>query len=145
MKNVYLAAPLFTPLEREFNLRIARILEERFKVFLPQRDGVLIPGRSISREEFLELSKNAFLSDTGAIAASDFVVAILDGRTIDEGVAFELGFARALGKTCVGLRSDTRVLLPQGINPMIESSVSLMLYSEQGLVEWASGESGFGG
>jgi hypothetical protein len=31
----------------------------------------------------------------------------------------QLGYARALGKMCIGLKTDDRALLPSGDNPMI--------------------------
>ena len=39
---------------------------------------------------------------------------------LDEGVAFEIGYARALGIFCIGFKSDDRSMLPTGDNPMIE-------------------------
>lgn len=60
--------------------------------------------------------------DTAAIEQCDFLIAVLDGRTVDEGVAFELGYARALGKTCLGFKSDDRVMVPTGDNPMLGSA-----------------------
>lgn len=60
-----------------------------------------------------------FEADVNAIKNSNHVVAVLDGRTVDEGVAFEIGFGRALGKVCIGLKTDDRALLPSGDNPMI--------------------------
>lgn len=35
--NLYLAAPLFNPMEREFNTKLAERLSFSFDVFLPQR------------------------------------------------------------------------------------------------------------
>jgi len=60
-----------------------------------------------------------FKRDIEAIVNSDILIAVLDGRTIDEGVAFELGYANALGKPCFGLKTDDRTMLPSGDNPMI--------------------------
>jgi nucleoside 2-deoxyribosyltransferase len=133
---VYIAGPLFTPYERGLNARIAEILEGNFDTFLPQRDGVLIPGRDVSRQEFIALSKEVFAADTRAIQESDLLLAVLDGRAVDEGVAFELGCAHALGKECIGFRSDARVLLPGGHNPMIEGALSNQLSSEDELAIW---------
>lgn len=136
MKKVYFAAPLFTPQERAFNSRLTSMLEQSFEVFLPQRDGVLIPGQSISQSEFSTLSTTAFTSDLRAIANCDYLFAVLDGRTIDEGVSFELGYAFALGKVCIGFRTDTRVLLPHGNNPMIECCLTTHIQSEDALHSW---------
>ena len=136
MKKVYLAGPLFTPLERTLNLQLAILLEERFTVFLPQRDGLLLAGCELTRDQFIKACADVFSSDVRAIAECDILLAVLDGRVIDEGVAFELGYAHALGKLCIGYRTDSRVLLPQGLNPMIECSLFARLASEADVRIW---------
>ena len=98
-------------------------------MFLPQRDGVLIPGAILDAADFVVSSRRAYEADTAAIAGSKAILAVLDGRSIDEGVAFELGFAAALGKPCFGFKSDARVLLPLGDNPMIAGAVHQYLTS----------------
>lgn len=54
---------------------------------------------------------NAELARNNAedIRRSDAVVACLDGPDVDSGVAAEVGYAFALGKTIHGLRADFRV------------------------------------
>ena len=64
------------------------------------------------------------------------VISVLDGAHIDEGVAFEVGFAFALGKPCVGLQTDTRRQLPTGNNPMLNRSLSPIFQTQQHLLEW---------
>lgn len=61
----------------------------------------------------------------------------LDGRVVDEGAAFELGFAHALGKQCVGYRTDVRVLLPCGLNPMVTVPLSDTFKCIEALEAWA--------
>ena len=40
-KKVYLAGPLFNQAEKDFNLKITKVLEHNgYQVFLPQRDGI---------------------------------------------------------------------------------------------------------
>jgi nucleoside 2-deoxyribosyltransferase len=137
-KLVYVAGPLFTPYERELNSRVCVILEQKFQTFLPQRDGILLPGRTLNAQQFADLSKEVYESDRSAIGQCEIIFGILDGRVVDEGVAFELGYGAALGKLCVGFRTDTRVLLPSGHNPMIQSCLAIVLRSESELVEWVS-------
>jgi nucleoside 2-deoxyribosyltransferase len=60
----------------------------------------------------------------------------MDGRTIDEGAAFELGYAFALGKACVGLKTDARSLFTFGDNPMIEGAVREIFHDETSLCRW---------
>ncbi len=118
--RAYLAAPLFNPRERHFNEQLEKHLAPYVDVFLPQRDGELLT-RLIAQGQSLAVAQNTvFSNDIAAIEASDIVVAVLDGRTVDEGVAFEIGYARALGIFCIGFKSDDRSMLPTGDNPMIE-------------------------
>lgn len=60
----------------------------------------------------------------------------MDGRSIDEGASFELGYAFALGKVCVGLKTDNRTLLAIGDNPMIEVALRYICRDEQELFDW---------
>ena len=66
-----------------------------------------------------EAQEQIFKADCKAIRSACVIVAVLDGRTIDEGVAFEIGYGYGIGKTCFGLKADDRVMLPTGDNPMI--------------------------
>ena len=117
--RAYLAAPLFNPRERNFNEQLEKHLAPYVDVFLPQRDGELLT-RLIAHGRPLAVAQNmVFTNDVAALEAIDTVVAVLDGRTVDEGVAFEIGYARALGKFCIGFKSDDRIMLPTGDNPMI--------------------------
>ena len=117
--RVYLAAPLFNDLERGFNARLSELISPMAEVFLPQRDGKLM--RDLVRDGMpLSTARQlVFEADVNALRRCDCVVAVLDGRTIDEGVAFEIGYARALNKLCLGLKTDDRALLASGDNPMI--------------------------
>jgi hypothetical protein len=62
-------------------------------------------------------------------------------RSIDEGACFELGYAFALGKTCVGLKTDSRTLFPFGDNPMIEAALRHIFRDEADLFTWLAGYS----
>jgi nucleoside 2-deoxyribosyltransferase len=135
--KLYLAAPLFSLAERADNEKICRVLERWCDVFLPQRDGELIPHliqRGVSEEDAYRI---VFDRDVAAIESCDALIINLDGRTIDEGAAFELGLAHALGKSCVGYRTDVRVLLPWGINPMIRVPLSSVFGCVEELERWA--------
>lgn len=117
--RAYLAAPLFNDMERTFNSEIEGQLTPYVDVFLPQRDGGLLKELVTAGRPALEARALVFQKDVNAIGDADILIAILDGRTVDEGVAFELGYARALGKSCIGLKTDDRAMLPTGDNPMI--------------------------
>jgi nucleoside 2-deoxyribosyltransferase len=84
------------------------------------------------------MSRKVFACDVEAIARAEVLVAVLDGRTVDEGVAFELGVAFAFKKICVGFRSDSRVLLPFGINPMIQGAITNSVSNITQLRKWAA-------
>jgi len=133
--RVYFAAPLFNPVERAFNEDMARRLQPVADVFLPQRDGALLTKLVAGGQSVHLARRKIFNSDTGAINDCHAVVAVLDGRTIDEGVAFELGYATALGKVCIGYKSDDRVMLPTGDNPMISVACQYSCSSLDALVE----------
>ena len=77
-----------------------------------------------------------FRQDIEAIDSCDVLIILMDGRSIDEGASFELGYAFALGKTCVGLKTDQRTLLPFGDNPMIEAALRHIFRDEADLYAW---------
>jgi nucleoside 2-deoxyribosyltransferase len=137
--RLYLAGPLFSEPERSFNATLARELERTFSVYLPQRDGCLIVDLV---EEFhipwSEAAAEVFERDIAAICNADLVIAILDGRSIDEGTAFELGYAFALRKECWGLKTDPRTLLKYGDNPMILGALKQTFATCHALLDTAS-------
>jgi nucleoside 2-deoxyribosyltransferase len=134
---VYFAAPLFSEAELAYNIELTALLEEHVDVYLPQRDGgklVDLIAKGVQREAAF---KSIYDRDIHALNESDALFLLLDGRTIDEGAAFELGFAVALGKHCVGLQTDPRRLLPHGNNPMIEMPLKGLFQSKCQMVCWA--------
>ncbi len=113
---VYLAAPLFTQVERRWNRELARLLEERvegLEVVLPQ--DYRVDGRFNDRQRLEEL----FTRCIEGVRAADVIVAILDGPDADSGVAFEMGYAHASGKPIVGVRTDFRQSQERGVNLMV--------------------------
>lgn len=134
---IYFAAPLFSEAELSFNIRLASILEPKIDVYLPQRDG----GRLVDLIAKGVTPKDAYTSiferDVEALRECDALLIVLDGRTIDEGAAFELGLAYAMGKPCVGYQSDPRRLLPAGNNPMIACALRQVFENSEALAEWA--------
>ena len=106
-KKVYFAAALFNEGEREYNLKIASILESYgYEVFLPQRDGYnpdTLKGKT--DEEIIDI---IFKDDVEQIKKADILFAVLDGAVPDEGMCIEIGMAYANGKRCYGIRNDLR-------------------------------------
>ena len=118
-KKVYFAGPMFCQAEKDYNLKIANILEKHgYEVFLPQRDGfeaAMLEGKT---EE--ELTKMIFTKDVSEILKADIIFMNLDGRVPDEGACIELGIAYAENKRCYGIKTDTRSAeLILDLNPMI--------------------------
>ena len=121
--NVYVAAPLFSAKEREWNSSLRNRLGEFCDVYLPQEDGSLLVDL-VKNGMPVEEAKNAiFAGDLQAIERCDILLLVMDGRVIDEGASFELGYAYCRAKICIGLKTDVRSLLPIGDNPMIECAL----------------------
>lgn len=120
MKNIYLAAPLFSEAECEFNCKLRdEIKNAGFNVFLPQEDSNNIKDKK-NRQKII------FGKNLDAIENSDIMVAVLDGTDVDSGTAWEIGYAYAKGKPVLGLRTDFRTLGIEGtVNLMIERSIEL--------------------
>jgi len=122
--KIYIAAPLFSDAERAYNKELKQKLKKDFDVYLPQEDGLLLVDLIKRNITFTEASKAIFAADIKAINDTEILLIVLDGRTVDEGAALELGYAYCNGKTCIGLSTDPRRLLSLGHNPMIESCLS---------------------
>ena len=99
-KAVYFAGPMFSQAEKDYNLKLAEILEENgYTVFLPQRDGLeaaLLQGKTEK-----EKAQIIFEKDVTEIMKADIVFMVVDGRVPDEGACVELGIAYANGKRCL--------------------------------------------
>lgn len=116
--RVYFAAPLFTQQERRWNRQVAEALAAQLgcEVILPQdfaRDG-----RKNDPRHFGEI----FRFCLQGVERCDVVVAVLDGADADSGTAFEMGYAFALGKPVVGVRTDFRRQQERGTNIMLSRS-----------------------
>jgi nucleoside 2-deoxyribosyltransferase len=142
-KKLYLAGPLFSEAELNYNIHLKAILSPYFEVFLPQEDGELILNLIKNGISNHAAANKIFNSDVKEIQKCDIILIILDGRTIDEGAVFELGLAFALGKKCIGFQTDIRRLLPIGNNPMIDCALELTLKSIDELLTWAKTQNSF--
>ena len=100
--KIFLAAPLFNEAEREFNSRMAEKLRGKgFEVWLAQETPFIQQGTHKEKKTIYE-------GDISALSSSDMVVAVLDGMEVDAGVAYEIGYAKALGKAIIGIKTDYR-------------------------------------
>jgi hypothetical protein len=105
--RIYFAGPLFTPYERSFIDDCAALLRaDGFEVFVPH-EHELATGLDVTAAEI-------FAKDRVGIESADAMLAILDGSSIDDGTACEIGMFHALlqsdpsRKGIVGLLTDMR-------------------------------------
>jgi len=117
--RIYIAGPLFSQGELEFNLIVNEHLKNLgFETFLPQKDGHKLADL-ISNDEKTSAIKMIFYRDIEEIKKCDILLFIMDGRVPDEGACFELGVAYSLNKYCLGLKTDPRFLMDNIDNPLI--------------------------
>jgi nucleoside 2-deoxyribosyltransferase len=96
--KIYLAGPLFSTAERDFNARLAQLLrEKRHEVFLPQES-----------EQGSMTAKQIFDEDVRGIDWAEVVVANMDGPDPDSGTCWECGYAYGK-KHIVVYRTDFRL------------------------------------
>ncbi|HLN08165.1 MAG TPA: nucleoside 2-deoxyribosyltransferase [Xanthobacteraceae bacterium] len=97
--KIYLAGPLFTTAEREFNARLAgRLRQLGHEVWLPQE----FEQRSMSAQQI-------FATDVQGIDWAEVVVANMDGPDPDSGTCWECGYAYRK-KRIVVFRTDFRAI-----------------------------------
>ena len=99
--KIYLAGPLFSTAERDFNARLAAILREKgHEVWLPQE----------SEQESMT-PKEIFGKDVEGIDWAEAVVANMDGADPDSGTCYEVGVGN---RPTVLYRTDIRSEAPFG-------------------------------
>lgn len=136
VKKIYIAGPLFSHAEREFNQKIDKFLNKLgFDTFLPQRDGYTLNHLLTQGLSEKEASDMIFTKDVDAIKRCDIIVFIMDGRVPDEGACVEIGIAYALDKDCVGFKSDVRSLIDGVDNPLIVGALKGRIARSSGELE----------
>lgn len=118
--KLYLAGPLFTAAEREFNRRLARGLEKLgHEVFLPQE-----------HVDSDQTAKEIYETDIEGIHWAETIVANMDGPDPDSGTAWECGYATALKKKVLTYRTDLRSAADcdnSAFNLMLSQSSTVLL------------------
>lgn len=104
--KIYFASPLFTDMERDFNKKVVDEIRLLFSnsvdIYLPQEND------AINDKSGYADSKMIAIADTKELLDSDLVIAVLDGVTIDAGVASEIGIAYEHGIDIIGMYTDSR-------------------------------------
>ena len=122
--KVYFAGPLFTPYERSFIDGCAAALRvDGFEVFVPH-EHELETGVDVTAAWI-------FAQDRSGIERSDAMLAMLDGPSVDDGTACEIGMFHALmqsdpsKKGIVGLLTDIRATRGEstGINLFVQGAI----------------------
>lgn len=117
--HVYLAGPMCSSSELSFNALLESVLRAAgHEVYLPQRDAP--PAEATEAERFA--------ANLEALERADAVVAVLDGPQVDDGTAWEIGYAWARGTPIVGLKTDRREPFgpTEPVNLMILCAISCL-------------------
>jgi nucleoside 2-deoxyribosyltransferase len=119
--RIYLAAPLFSRAEQEYNRNLAEKLKDHlFDVFLPQEIGDTDENRGFDEHEMI------FSRNIQAIKGADILLAIVDGADADSGTSWEMGYARGIGKPVVAFRTDFRMIgRHEHVNLMLEQGAGI--------------------
>ncbi|HEY2334839.1 MAG TPA: nucleoside 2-deoxyribosyltransferase [Solirubrobacterales bacterium] len=122
----YVASPLgFFEAGRHYYAEV--LLPALSQLVEPVDPWALVSKREIAAARKARTEK-AFAAEIGrrnteALKSSRLLFAVLDGQEVDSGTAAEIGYASALGLTCLGLRTDLRKTGERGatVNLQIES------------------------
>lgn len=120
--RIYQAGPLFTEAECDWH----RKLKARLTALGHE---VIWPGELITEQDIAAWGADApsriFEADRDALVGAELVIALLDGVQVDDGTAWEIGFAYARGIPVIGIRTDARhagETSHSTVNAMIEGS-----------------------
>jgi len=101
--KIYIAGPLCTKENREFLEELDKMCKEMgFATFLPHRDCGLYEGDNGRIEEIAK-------RDLEEIKECDVMIGVLNGICVGAGTAWEMGYAQAIGKRVIGLKSDRSI------------------------------------
>lgn len=121
--RIYLAAPLFSEAQKRYNASLVDLLASQYyAVHLPQKFEDTAESLSKNRQELI------YRWNLAALKNSDIVVAVIDGSDADSSTAWEMGYATALGKQVIAIRTDFR-------RHSENKLVNLMLETEAEVVE----------
>lgn len=105
-KNIYLGGPLFSEMEIAFNIGLETKIKEKFgesvSIYNPCNNGEINDKSNYADSIMIANGDNAYLEE------ADILVAVLDGQTMDVGLAAEIGYFFSMNKPIIALYSDTR-------------------------------------
>ena len=120
--KIYQAGPLFTQPEQTWH----RATRQRF---IDAGFDTLWPGDLLSQADIdawgADAPRKICETDRQALETCDVVVALLDGVQVDDGTAWEIGYAFARNIPVIGIRTDCRQAGETAysrVNAMIEGS-----------------------
>jgi len=143
--TIYQAGPLFSEADKTFHRELfAHLRLAGYTVIWP---GDLLTDKQIAEAGPLAPSM-IFNACQEGINRSSLMVALLDGVQVDDGTAWEIGYAYAKGMPVYGIRTDVRRAgeTPHSyVNSMIQGCLSGYARSVEGLIRMlgrATGQSG---
>ena len=127
---IYIAGHLCCESEKTFNLKLNDFVKSfGFKTYLPQLDGGVMSDFVKQGMNEEEIRVKLFELDVSKMNECDCILINLDGRSIDEGACFELGYMFALNKHCFGFKTDSRSFIRGKNNLMIDGALKCILYT----------------
>jgi len=120
--RLYMAGPLFTPYERGFIAEnVVHLRSLGFECFVPHEQQIVTPEvrvgatpDQLGQYQQQEMADLIFTKDNSGLLNAHAVVALLDGPTVDDGTACEIGLFYGLMQHdpsklgIVGILTDTR-------------------------------------
>jgi nucleoside 2-deoxyribosyltransferase len=132
--TIYQAGPLFSEADKAFH-------RELFAHLRLAGYTVIWPGDLLTDKQIAEAGPHApsmiFNACREAIDRSTLMVALLDGAQVDDGTAWEIGYAYAKGIPIYGIRTDARRAgeTPHSYaNSMIQGCLAGYSRSAEGLI-----------
>ena len=75
-----------------------------------------------------EFNETVFRHCIHAVSEADAMLCILEGPDVDSGTCIEMGYAYALGKPIIGVRTDPRGSEERGVNLMVSRVCQKMVW-----------------
>lgn len=129
---IYVASPLFSEMERDYINKVVDIVSKRLK--LSSLDDFYIPHRDNKYNENYE--SEIYDHNIEYLNRCDIMIAILDGKDVDSGTAFEIGYFTTSDKPILGLLTDKRSYENGGLNLKLNTMMfgsckyGLMIFSD---------------